>query len=332
MTVANFVDEGAAGAFSGTADLLVRTLRLEGQNILSFELVHPRGEWLPEVNAGAHVDVHLPGGMVRSYSLAGDPADRKRWLLGVLRETNGKGGSRAMHERVRVGGTLRVSAPRNEFRLNHDAVHSVLLAGGIGVTPIKAMVHELRAAGKSFEVHYCARSQDNAAFVDELTALAGDKLHWHFDGGDPTKGLDIKTLLAKPGLGTHVYFCGPAGFMGACEAATAHWDKGTVHREYFKAPVQEVQAGNEDGSFTVFLARSGQTITVEPDQTIVRAIELSGGRVPTSCMSGLCGTCKVNYLEGEVDHRDYILSDEEKQYCLTACVSRAKGATLSLDL
>ena len=324
MTVVNSV--------STTIDLLVRTIRLEGQNILSFELVHPKGESLPSVQAGAHIDVHLPGGIVRSYSLAGDPADSSRWLLGVLREANGQGGSRAMHERVRVGGTLRVSTPRNEFKLDAEAKHSVLLAGGIGVTPIKAMAHALAAAGESFEVHYCARSQENAAFVDELTALAGDKLHWHFDGGDPSKGLDIKSLLANPVSGTHVYFCGPAGFMGACEEATTHWDKGTVHREYFKAPVKETEPGNEDGSFTVFLARSGQTITVEPDQTIVRAIELSGGRVPTSCMSGLCGTCKVNYLEGEVDHRDYILSDDEKQYCLTACVSRAKGASLSLDL
>lgn len=323
----------AASSLATTIDLLVRTIRLEGQNILSFELVHPKGELLPEVEAGAHVDVHLPGGLVRSYSLAGDPADSRRWMLGVLREANGKGGSRAMHERVRVGGTLRVSWPRNEFKLSHDAQHSILLAGGIGVTPIKSMAHALSHAGKSFEVHYCARSEANAAFVEELNALVGtDRLHWHFDGGDPARGLDIKTLLARPEAGTHVYFCGPAGFMAACEDASAHWDKGTVHREYFKAPVKQVQPGTADGAFTVFLARSGQTVTVEPNQTIVRAIELSGGRVPTSCMSGLCGTCKVTYLEGEVDHRDYILSDEEKQYCLTACVSRARGESLSLDL
>ncbi len=325
MTVANPV--------AGTVDLLVRTIRLEGQNILSFELVHPKGELLPGVQAGAHVDVHLPGGMVRSYSLAGDPADRTRWLLGVLREANGQGGSRAMHERVRVGGTLRVSAPRNEFGLHEAATHTILMAGGIGITPIKAMAHALSAARKSFELHYCARSQANAAFVDELTALVGpDRLHWHFDGGDWTKGLDIEALLASPAPGTHLYYCGPSGFMAVCEQASAHWDQSAVHREYFKAPVQQTQSLGEDGAFTLHLARSGQTITVEPGQTIIRAIELNGGRVPTSCMSGLCGTCKVNYLEGEVDHRDYILSDEEKQYCLTACVSRAKGAMLSLDL
>lgn len=314
-------------------DLLVRTIRLEAQNILSFELVHPRGEDLPVVAAGAHVDVHLPGGLVRSYSLAGDPQDRKRWLLGVLRETNGTGGSRAMHERVRVGGTLRLGAPRNEFPLAPNVNHTILLAGGIGVTPIKAMTHALCQSGASFELHYCARGPATVAFVEELTALVPeDRLHFHFDGGDPARGLDIKGLLAEPASGTHVYYCGPGGFMAACEAASGHWPQGTVHREYFKAPTPSTELARDDGSFTLHLIKSGQTLTVAADQTIVRAIELSGGRVPTSCLSGLCGTCKVSYLDGEVDHRDYILSDEEKQVCLTACVSRAKGASLSLDL
>jgi vanillate O-demethylase ferredoxin subunit len=314
-------------------DLLVRTIRLEAHNIMSFELVHPQGQLLPEVQAGSHVDVHLPAGMVRSYSLAGDPNDRSRWLLGVLREADGQGGSRAMHERVRVGGSLRVSSPRNEFALHESATHSILLAGGIGITPIKAMAHALRQAGKPFELHYCARGRENVAFFDELTALVEPgQLYWHFDGGDPAKGLDIPALLASPAPDTHVYYCGPAGFMAACEQASEHWPKGTVHREYFKAPVQAACVSSSDGSFTVHLVRSGQTITVQPDQTIVRAIELSGVRVPTSCMSGLCGTCKVSYVQGEVDHRDYILTDEEKQHCLTACVSRAKSASLSLDL
>ena len=314
-------------------DLLVRAIRLEANNILSFELVDPAGKQLPKVKAGAHVDVHLPGGMVRSYSLAGDPRDRSCWLLGVLREANGQGGSRTMHERVRVGGSLRVSAPKNEFSLDQSATRSILLAGGIGITPIKAMAHELWHQDASFEVHYCAKTSAHAAFLKPLTDMLGpDFLHVHYDDGDPAKGLDIKALLASVESGTHVYYCGPAGFMAACEAASEHWPSGTVHREYFKAPAVDPAVTANDGSFTVHLVRSGQTIVVEPDQSIVRAIELSGGRVPTSCMSGLCGTCKVNYLDGEVDHRDYILNDEEKTYCLTACVSRARGPSLSLDL
>jgi len=317
----------------GPIDLLVRTMRLEATNVLSFELVRPNGQLLPEVQAGAHVDVHLPGGLVRSYSLAGDPHDRSRWLVGVLREANGSGGSRAMHERVRVGGSLRVAAPRNAFPLMPEATHTILLAGGIGITPIKAMAHALCQAGASFELHYCARTRANVAFAPELAALVPPaRLHLHFDDGDPAKGLNIATLLAEPAPGTHVYYCGPGGFMGACEKASAHWPKDTVHREYFKAPDQARETVSADGSFVVHLIRSGQTITVKPDQTIVRAIELSGGRVPTSCLSGLCGTCKVNYLAGEVDHRDYILSDEEKQVCLTTCVSRAMGESLTLDL
>jgi vanillate O-demethylase ferredoxin subunit len=195
------------------------------------------------------------------------------------------------------------------------------------------MTHALIRLGASFELHYCARSQANVAFVDEFKALVpADRLHLHFDGGDPARGLDIEGLLAQQAPGTHVYYCGPGGFMAACERASAAWPAETVHREYFQAPAQDSEVAANDGSFTLHLVKSGQTITVAPDQSIVRAIELNGGRVPTSCLSGLCGTCKVNYLDGEVDHRDYILSDDEKQVCLTTCVSRAKGSSLSLDL
>ena len=314
-------------------ELLVRAIRLQAQDVLSFELVDPSGSLLPPVQAGAHIDVHLPGGLVRSYSLAGDPMDRSRWVLGVLREAHGQGGSRSMHERVRVAGRLRVSHPKNEFPLHPQAKRSILLAGGIGITPIKAMAHALWHADQPFELHYCARSQSSAAFLKPLTDFLGpDYLHLHFDGGDPAKGLDIAALLARPEPDTHLYYCGPAGFMAACEAASAHWPTGTVHREYFKAPAADPAVTANDGAFTVHLLRSGQTVVVEPDQSIVRAIELTGARVPTSCMSGLCGTCKVNYVDGEVDHRDYILTDDEKSYCLTACVSRAKGASISIDL
>jgi vanillate O-demethylase ferredoxin subunit len=320
-------------AVAETLELQVRAIRLQAHNILSFELVDRAGQPLPVVQAGAHVDVHLPGGLVRSYSLAGDPEDRSRWVLGVLREDHGQGGSRSMHDRVRVGGSLRVSQPKNEFALNPDARRSILLAGGIGITPIKAMAHALWHRDQPFELHYCARSQAHAAFLKPLTDLLGpDYLHLHFDDGDPSKGLDIGALLATHEPQTHLYYCGPSGFMAACDQASQHWPSGTVHREYFKAPASESVAPANDGAFTVHLVRSGQSIVVQPDQTIVRALELSGQRLGTSCMAGLCGTCKVNYVEGEVDHRDYILTDEEKTYCLTACVSRAKGATLSIDL
>jgi len=312
--------------------LLVRAMRMEAQGIFSYELVDPQGQALPEVTAGAHVDVQLPGGQVRSYSLAGDPADRSCWLLGVLKETQGRGGSRAMHEQVRVGDGLKVGPLRNAFALANQAEHTVLLAGGIGVTPIKAMAHALVAQGASFELHYCARTPGHAAFVAVLQALVPPgQLHLHFDQGDPQQGLDIAALLASPKPGTHVYACGPAGFMKACAEATAHWPADQVHAEHFKAPEAPVSVGVE-GGFEVRLMRSGATLQVGPDQTIVRAIELSGRRVPTSCLSGLCGACKVGYTEGEVDHRDYILNDDERKHCLTVCVSRATSKVLCLDL
>ncbi len=324
-----------------TLRLQVRAIRLLAQRIHAFELASPDGALLPPVTAGAHVDVHLPGPgvgpgvLVRSYSLAGDPQDRSHWTLAVLREVAGKGGSRAMHEAVRVGELLTVGLPRNHFALAPVAAHTVLLAGGIGITPLKAMAHELAAQGASFELHYCARSPQHAAFVPELRRLLpAGRLHLHFDGGQPETGLDIATLLAQPALsqaGTHLYCCGPAGFMQACASASRHWPDGTVHFEHFAAPAAPKPATAE-GGFEVLLARKGIRLQVQPEQTIVRAIELAGLRVPTSCLSGLCGACKTDYLQGDVDHQDYILSDDEKQRCMTLCVSRSHSPLLVLDL
>lgn len=316
-----------------TLQLLLRSITLQADGINAFEFVHPDGEVLPEVSAGAHVDVHLPGGHVRSYSLASDPSNRSSWTLGVLLEAKGRGGSKALHDGVRVGELVTLGMPRNAFGLDEKAEHSILLAGGIGITPLKSMAHVLAKQGKSFELHYCARSVKNAAFLDALhELLASDRLHLHFDGGDATKSFDIAALLANPKPGQHVYYCGPGGFMKACGDATKHWDAGTVHCEHFKAPENPASAALVAGSFEVRLAKAGISVTVEPNQSIVRAIELAGHRVPTSCLSGLCGACKVEYLEGEVDHQDYILSDEEKTHCLTVCCSRAKSPTLVLDL
>ena len=312
--------------------LRVQAIRLQADGIHAFELVDPDAALLPLATAGSHVDVHLPGGLMRSYSLAGDPADRTAWTLGVLREVNGQGGSKAMHQSVHVGELLMVGAPRNAFPMAEGATHSVLLAGGIGITPIKAMAHTLTAQGKSFEVHYCARTARNVAFTRELRALVPpDRLHFHFDNGVPSQGLDIANLLKQQPDGAHLYYCGPGGFMKACAEASTHWAPGSVHFEHFKPPEPPAKAV-PDASFEVRLARTGITVPVLPDQTIVRAIELAGHRVPTSCLSGLCGSCKVDYLEGEVEHNDYILSDEEKTRCLTLCVSRSRSPILVLDL
>lgn len=312
--------------------LRVQAIRLQAEGIHAFELVDPDGALLPPATAGAHVDVHLPGGVVRSYSLSGDPADRTVWTLGVLREVNGRGGSRAMHESVRVGELLTVGSPRNAFAMVPGATHTVLLAGGIGITPIKAMAHTLTARGESFELHYCARTARHVAFTGELrTLVPPGSLHFHFDHGVPGQGLNITDLLQHQPDGAHLYYCGPGGFMKACAEASEHWASGSVHSEHFKPP-ETAPKSTPDASFEVRLARTGITVPVLPDQSIVRAIELAGHRVPTSCLSGLCGSCKVDYLEGEVEHNDYILSDEEKTRCLTLCVSRARSRLLILDL
>jgi ferredoxin-NADP reductase len=326
----SLIDNSPGGA--DTLQLQVRAIRLQAERTHAFELAHPDGALLPPAQAGSHVDVHLPGGLLRSYSLAGDPQDRSHWLLGVLRELDGSGGSRAMHESVRVGDLLTLSAPRNAFALAPSATHSVLLAGGIGITPLKAMAHVLAAQGASFELHHCVRSPQYAAFADELDAIVPTgRMHRHFDGGVPAQGLDIPALLANPAPGTHLYYCGPAGFMQACADASRHWPAGSVHFEHFKPPIS-IAPAMPAGSFVVLLAHKGVRVQVQPEQTIIRAMELAGLRVPTSCLSGLCGSCKTNYLEGDVEHNDYILSDEEHKTCMTLCVSRARSPLLVLDL
>ena len=324
---------GEAFAAGEPLQLLLRGIRRQAEGIHAFELAHPEGLSLPEVEAGAHVDVHLPGGVVRSYSLAGDPEDRSHWVLGVLREAKGRGGSRAMHDGLRVGDSVTIGRPRNAFGLARGAKHSILLAGGIGITPLKAMAHALAARGESFELHYCARTPRHAAFLEELRRLVpASRLHLHYDGGDRTQGLDMAGLLADVEPGTHLYYCGPGGFMEACAEAARHWPGGSVHCEHFKAPERLQSELLPNGGFEVTLASSGATIQVLPDQTIVRALELAGYRVPTSCLSGLCGACKVPYLEGDVDHQDFILSEEERTHCMTICVSRARSGNLVLDI
>lgn len=323
--------EAQAAASAGTLSLLVRQIRFEATGINSYELVDPDGGELPPFEAGAHLDVHLPGGVVRQYSLCNAPCERHRYLIAVLRDDQGRGGSKALHDVLHVQDMVTVSAPRNHFKLNQSA-RALLLAGGIGVTPIKSMAHALDAAGIPFELHYCARDKAYAAFAD---TLAGPWQHgssvFHFDQGQPGRGLDIAALLRQQGDGTHLYYCGPAGFMQACAAASSHWQEGTVHSEHFKAPAAPVSAVPA-GSFTVRIASTGRDIVVGPDTSIAAALNAAGVVVPTSCEAGLCATCQIGYLEGEVDHHDYILDDRQHQRFLTACVSRAKSAVLVLDL
>ena len=324
------VQQGPQGRLS----LLVRQIRFEAVGINSYELVDPAGADLPPFTAGAHLDVHLPNGVIRQYSLCNCPSERHRYVIAVLRDAQGRGGSTALHQSLRVQDMATVSHPRNNFSLGTQAGKVILLAGGIGVTPLKSMAHALDAAGVPFELHYCARNAESVAFATEL---AGPWKHgkptFHFDHGNPAAGLDIAGLLRTVEPGAHLFYCGPPGFMQACANAAAHWPAGAVHCEHFKAPdMARLASDAVPGSFTVKIASSGQRIDIAPGVSIADALNAAGVRVETSCQSGLCGTCKVRYLEGEVDHQDMILDDGEHQQWLTACVSRATSALLVLDL
>ncbi|MEN3275969.1 MAG: hypothetical protein V7631_1759 [Massilia sp.] len=316
--------------------LLVRQIRFEANGINSYELVDPAGEVLPPFTAGAHIDIHLPNGAVRQYSLCNAPAERHRYVIAVLRDEKGRGGSKALHDSLRVQDIVTVSQPRNNFRLVPEAKKVILLAGGIGMTPLKSMAHALEAAGVPFELHYCARNAGCVAFREQLdTPWEHGQLHFHFDHGDPARGLDIAGLLGAPGDGTHLFYCGPAGFMKACAEAASHWPAGTVHFEHFKAPEpapNEAGTTGAPGSFMVKIASTGAMLEVPAERSIADVLEAAGVRIETSCQAGLCATCKIRYLEGEVDHRDYILGADEQGQWLTACVSRATSGVLVLDL
>lgn len=274
--------------------------------------------------------------MVRQYSLCNSPSEGHRYVIAILRDAKGRGGSQSLHENLRVQDRVRVSRPRNNFALDPAARKVVLLAGGIGITPIKAMAHELLAGGVDFDLHYCARDVGAAAFTGELDSLLEEgRMHLHFDNGDPSQGVDIAALLCgTPQEGTHLYYCGPADFMAACANAAGHWPVGSVHSEHFKPPERAASAAPtaEGAGFRVQIASTGQLISVLPECSIAEALREAGVTIETSCEAGLCATCKVRYLAGEVDHQDYVLDPNEQQQYLTVCVSRAKSELLVLDL
>ncbi|WP_426434524.1 PDR/VanB family oxidoreductase [Bradyrhizobium genosp. P] len=321
-----------------TLQLRVRQIRFEAPGVNSYELVDPDGRLLPEVGAGTHVDVHLPDRMVRQYSLSNDPAERHHYIVAVLKDETGRGGSKALHEAVHVPDVIRIGLPRNNFRLDETASEYILLAGGIGITPLKAMCHRLEAIGANFVLHYCTKSAEYTAFRDELMRLGQHRsVRLHHDGGNPANGLNIEALLAKPKEGTQIYYCGPPGFMKACARATQHWPSHSVHCEHFGSPIVQRSLdasgkGVDADEFDVEIASTGKRIHVAAEQSIVEALVEAGIQVETSCVSGLCGACKVRYLAGQPDHRDFILSDDEKDSYLTTCVSRCRMGPLVLDL
>ncbi|WP_237882338.1 PDR/VanB family oxidoreductase [Pseudomonas sp. PGPR40] len=311
-------------------NVLIARRQEEAEGIISLELVDPAGGWLPPFEAGAHVEVHIAPGLSRHYSLCGSPQDRRCYRLGILREPASRGGSAQIHKTFVPGTLIRISQPRNQFRLQELAAHSVLLGGGIGITPILAMAWRLHALGASFELHYCVRSRARAAFLALLEqAPFADKVDLHID--DDARSLDIPALLRVPEVNRHLYVCGPGGFMDAViNTAREHeWPSSNVHYEYFAADVDATGK-----SFTLHAERSGLILQVPEGRSIAEVLLEAGVEVSLSCEQGICGTCLTHVLGGIPDHRDLFLTDEEKASNdqMLLCCSRATSPFLKLDI
>lgn len=317
---------------SNTLQVFVHTLRYEADGIISIDLRATDRQDLPAFEAGSHIDCHLPNGLVRSYSLLNDCTERHRYVLGVLKDAKSRGGSKAVHEQLRVGMRLEISAPRNNFALHEEAAHSVLVAGGIGITPLLCMARRLRALGKSFEVLYFARSRTHAAFIEDVEAL-GAQVHFHFDdaqGGPP----DLKALLAaRHAPGTHYYACGPAVMLDAFETHCQSLGYADAHIERFAA-VEVAASSDARQRYTVELKRSGKVIEITPELSLLAALQQAKADVMTSCEEGICGSCETRVLEGVPDHRDSVLSPAEQatHRVMMVCVSGCQSERLVLDL
>ena len=313
-------------------NVVVRKREMQGADVVVLDLGAADGAALPAFEAGAHVDIHIAPGLVRQYSLCSDPADVSQYRLGVLKDPASRGGSVGVHDSLHEGREVQISVPRNLFPLQADARRSVLLGGGIGITPMIAMAHALHRQGAAFELHYCGRSRSRSAFLDELArAPFAAEVFTHFDDEGDDQRLDLAAVLGSGTPGTHMYTCGPSGFMDWVIAGARQqgYAEDHIHKEYF-----QVEVDASGAAFEVVAARSDKTVQVAAGQTIVAALASVGIKVDVSCEQGVCGTCLCDVLEGDPDHRDVYLTEEEKQTNeqIVLCCSRARGKRLVLDI
>jgi ferredoxin-NADP reductase len=318
--------QASTAAATGRRSLRVKRMAWEAPGVVSLELVAPDGAALPAWEPGAHLDLHLPGAPVRQYSLCGDPAQRAGWRVAV-REVAGGRVSGLVHKALRPGALIEAEGPRNNFPLA-PAPRYLFIAGGIGITPILPMLRAAKQAGAQATLLFCARSAADAPFLDEARASAEVIAHCTDDG----TRLDVAARLAQPEPDTLVYCCGPERLMTAVEQAAAAWPEGSIRFEWF-APRSRPE-GEGAGAFDLVCAQSGLTLKVAPGVSVLQALRDAGLDRPSSCEQGVCGTCECRVLEGEVDHRDSILSASERAAndVMMTCVSRAKGALLVLDI
>jgi vanillate O-demethylase ferredoxin subunit len=312
----------------------VSARRALAEGTAGYELAAVNGIALPAFEAGSHIDVHLPGGLVRQYSLHDLPSEPSRYRIGVLREPASRGGSATLVDRVQVGDELDISVPRNHFALDKSAERTILLAGGIGITPILCMAEQLWKEQRPFELHYCGRTIGRMAFVERLRGSPyASKVHIHVDDGPKAQQLDAAAVIGSPSAGVHLYVCGPAGFMDHVlqSARDLGWKEPQLHREYFAAAPIDHSA---DGPFEIELKSSGALIQVPAEKSAAQALRDAGITVELSCEQGVCGTCVTRVLAGLPDHRDLYLTDAEHEQndCFTPCCSRARTPRLVLDL
>jgi tetrachlorobenzoquinone reductase len=336
VSLAMRIEDSGGSTISQSTDLIpfvamplqvrVKSATWEAPGILSYELRALEGGELPAFTAGAHVDLSLPSGLVRSYSLINSQSERDRYVIAVQKDRASRGGSRWVHDSVRPGDVLTLNGPRNNFALNEDAERSIFIAGGIGITPILSMTERLSALARPWELIYCARTRAGAAFVDRLKGA----VRFNFDEEPGGKMLDIAQVVSAAPASAHLYCCGPNGMLAAFEAATADLPRGRVHVEYFTAK----EAAATEGGFTVVLAKSRRQLRVPPGKTILETLLDAGLDVAYSCMEGVCGTCETKVLEGTPDHRDLILTEEEHVSggTMMICCSGSKTDRLVLDL
>ncbi len=312
-------------------EVLISAMRHEAKGILSFEMVPTLGNNLIPFGAGDHIDVFLRDGLVRQYSLMNDPKEKNRYQVAVLLERQGRGGSAFVHQTLRVGDVIAISHPRNNFKIVDDATAHVFVAGGIGITPFISMAHHCKQNALLMKLYYCARAPETTAFVEQLVPLFGKNMLVHYDRGDLAKSIDLNELV-KNEKGAQLYCCGPRGLMNAL-SEIVDLQGGSLITEDFN-PISGKKGGEalSEVGFTVELLRSDLTIDVGPGQSIIEALKAANVEVETSCEAGVCGTCVVDYLDGEPVHNDVVLMPDEQETSVALCVAGCKSKKLVLDL
>ena len=313
-------------------EIRVESITPEAADTKSYDLRPTSDGDLPPFTAGAHIDLYLRNNTVRSYSLVNAQHERHRYVITVALDRSSRGGSYFIHNALRVGDRFSISMPRNNFPLAEAGAHSVLIAGGIGITPLWCMVQRLQELDRSWELHYCTRTRQAAAFhkaLSELPTSVRGRVHFHFDEEQDGRMLDLVALLKGADTGYHYYCCGPVPMLTAFEAATASLPRDRVHVEYFTAKDAPVTSGG----FTVVLARSGRTIAIPQGKSILDALLEAGVDAPHACTMGTCATCETRVIDGTPDHRDVVLSPEEKasNKVMMICCSGCIGDRLVLD-